>query len=462
MKIIKKLLMLALTGLFVTIMAGYVPAFAQGGDVQKKFKQAELDQMLAPVALYPDDLLTPILIAATYPLEVVQADRWVRQNKSLKGDALKKALEKQSWDINVKTLTAFPDVLKMMSDKLEWTQNLGDAFLAQQKEVLDTVQKLRAKAVAQGALKSSKEQTVKKEGDIITIQPANPQVVYVPVYNPSVVYGTWAHPAYPPYPVYVVPPGAVAFTFTVGVAVGAAWGGYHHDWHRGVVYPPPHHPPPPGGPHPPPPPGGPHPPGGGIKPPPPPGGPHPPPSGATPPPPAGPKPPPQGAKQQQPPSGGSKPPQAGQQPPPPGGQQPSAAKAGTPQAGGQAKTEQWKHNPEHRQGVSYRDQGSRDTYAPTNNASVDSRKSNRGYDKSAGRAATDSKTGKQTSSSRKGGSESAFGSADRGKDVRQQSDRGRSSRESMNAGGGGLFGSGSSRGEQSFGGGGGRRGGGRR
>ncbi len=201
------------------------------------FKQEELDQLLAPIALYPDDLLTQILMASTYPLEVVQAERWVKQNKSLKGDALKAALEKQPWDDSVKALVPFPDVLTMMSEKLEWTQKLGDAFLAQQKDVMDTVQKLRRKAAEAGNLKSSKEQEVKKEGDIIIIEPANPQVVYVPAYNPTVVYGAWWYPAYPPYPVYAYPPGAALFTFTMGVAIGAAWYGHgcHADYHGGTV-----------------------------------------------------------------------------------------------------------------------------------------------------------------------------------------------------------------------------------
>jgi len=205
------------------------------------FKQEELDQMLAPIALYPDSLLAQILMASTYPLEVVQASRWATQNKDLKGDALTAALEKQPWDPSVKSLVNFPQVLQMMNDKLDWTQKLGDAFLAQEKEVMDTIQRLRAKAYAEGNLKTTKEQTVivEKDPQTIIIQPANPQVVYVPTYNPTVVYGVWAYPAYPPYPVY--PPGYVAttaaFSFAAGVAVGAAWGyGWGHcDWHGGDV-----------------------------------------------------------------------------------------------------------------------------------------------------------------------------------------------------------------------------------
>jgi hypothetical protein len=189
-------------------------------------KQEELDQIAAPIALYPDSLVSQILIASTYPLEVVQADRFAKQNASLKGDALTKALESQTWDPSVKSLVNFPQVLTMMSEKLDWTQKLGDAFLAQEKAVMDTIQSLRTKAQAAGNLKTTKEQTVIVEEKIIKIEPASPQVIYVPTYNPTVVYGAWPYPAYPPYSYY--PPGYVAttaaFSFAAGVAMGAAWG----------------------------------------------------------------------------------------------------------------------------------------------------------------------------------------------------------------------------------------------
>ena len=213
-------------------------AFSQDQGGAQKFKQEELDQMLAPIALYPDSLLTQILMASTYPLEVVQAERWAKQNKDMKGDALAKALEAQSWDPSVKSLVNFPQVLTMMNEKLDWTQKLGDAFLAQQKDVMNTVQKLRAKAQAAGNLKTTKEQVVKVEQQIIIIEPASPQVVYVPAYNPTVIYGAWWYPAYPPY--YYYPPGYVSapvVAFTAGVAVGAAWGYAwgHANWHGGDV-----------------------------------------------------------------------------------------------------------------------------------------------------------------------------------------------------------------------------------
>jgi Protein of unknown function (DUF3300) len=197
----------------------------QSGDVAT-FKQEELDQILAPIALYPDPLVSQVLIASTYPLEVVQADRFAQQNKNLKGDALTKALEAQNWDPSVKSLVNFPQVLTMMSEKLDWTQKLGDAFLEQQKDVMDTIQSLRAKAEAAGNLKTSQEQKVIVEEKIIRIEPANPQVIYVPAYNPTVVYGAWPYPAYPPY--YYYPPGYVAarsaFWFAAGVGLSAAWG----------------------------------------------------------------------------------------------------------------------------------------------------------------------------------------------------------------------------------------------
>lgn len=210
------------------IMLLVVPpgAWAQDAAKTAAVKQEELDQLLAPIALYPDSLVAQILMASTYPLEIVHADRFAKQNKNLKGDALTKALETQTWDPSVKSLVNFPQVLAMMSEKLDMTQKLGDAFLADQKAVMSTIQNLRAKAQAAGHLKTTKEQTVIVEQKIIKIEPANPQVVYVPVYNPTIVYGPWWYPAYPPY--YYYPPGYVVtpapYAFVAGVALGVAWG----------------------------------------------------------------------------------------------------------------------------------------------------------------------------------------------------------------------------------------------
>jgi hypothetical protein len=187
-------------------------------------------------------VLSQVLMACTYPLEIVQADRWLDQNKSLKGDALAVALEKQTWDASVKSLVNFPQVLKMLDEKIERTIKLGDAFLADQKRVMDTVQKLRGKAQEAGNLKSSSEQTVTVDNSggtqVIVIQPTNPEVIYVPTYNPTVVYGTWWYPSYPPY--YYYPPGYVArpgLWFGAGVAVGVAWGYAwgNCNWHGGDV-----------------------------------------------------------------------------------------------------------------------------------------------------------------------------------------------------------------------------------
>lgn len=204
----------------------------EGGATQ--FKKEEIEQLVAPIALYPDALVAQILMASTYPLEIVTAARWSKANPGVKDKALEDAMQKQTWDPSVKSLTAFPSVLAMLNDKLDMTQKLGDAFLGQQKDVMAAIQTLRAKADKAGNLKSGKEQkvtTTQQDGQtVIVIEPTNPQVVYVPTYNPTVVYGPWPYAAYPPY--YYYPPGysagSVFFAFTVGVAVGnAMWGGCH-------------------------------------------------------------------------------------------------------------------------------------------------------------------------------------------------------------------------------------------
>src|SRR5690349_2060385 len=182
-------------------------------------KPAELDALVAPIALYPDPLLAQVMMASTYPLEVVQADRWVSEKKKLKPDALKAEAEKQGWDDSVKGLVATPSVLSMMSSKLDWTQKLGDAVLAQQPDVMDAIQRLRARAQASGKLVSTKEQTVTYRaaeggsgqvnsggsaaggggGQVIAIEATNPDTLYVPYYDPAVVYGDWPYPEYPAY-----------------------------------------------------------------------------------------------------------------------------------------------------------------------------------------------------------------------------------------------------------------------
>jgi hypothetical protein len=231
----------ALIGLLVFLMAVPAPVFAQ--NYIPVFKQEELDQILAPIALYPDSLLAQILMASTYPIEVVQADRWVRANRGLPPEALNDALDRQSWDPSVKALVPFPNILSMMSEKIDWTQQVGDAFLAQEPDVMESIQRLRERAYLAGNLRSSQQLAVSRQGGIIVIEPANPQVVYVPVYSPVVVYGRWRYPAYPPAVIYPYPPpGAVIaagiITFGVGIAIASAWnhGWGHWDWGHRHVY----------------------------------------------------------------------------------------------------------------------------------------------------------------------------------------------------------------------------------
>ena len=223
--------------------AAPTPAAPAPDQSQQLLKPEELDQLVAPIALYPDTLLAEILMASTYPLEVVQADRWATENKNLKGDQLKAAVEKQSWDDSVKSLVATPSVLSMMSQKLDWTQKLGDAVLAQQPDVMDAVQRLRAKAQANNKLTSTKEQKVtvtQQQGrDVIVIEPTVPDTIYVPYYDPGVVYGAWPYASYPPYyfpPPYGYVPGAILATgiaFGAGYALGR-WASGGRYWGGGV------------------------------------------------------------------------------------------------------------------------------------------------------------------------------------------------------------------------------------
>jgi hypothetical protein len=229
--------------LVAAILAITVPAFAQqqaaapaaqaapAPATAKTFSQQELDELLAPIALYPDALLAQVLMASTYPLQVVEAARWVKSNPGLKDKQLEEALKDQAWDPAVKALTTLPQVLTMMNEKLDWTQKLGDAVLAQQADVMKTAQALRKKAEAAGNLKSTPEQKVKTEQQngqtVYIIESAKPETVYVPTYNPATIYGSWWYPYPPPY--YYYPPGYVAgaaFWFSAGVIVGGAiWGG---------------------------------------------------------------------------------------------------------------------------------------------------------------------------------------------------------------------------------------------
>jgi hypothetical protein len=191
----------------------------------------QLQQLVAPIALYPDSLVAQILAATTFPAEVVEADRWVQAHPDLKGDDLAKAVDQQPWDPSVKALTAFPTVLGNMDKNISWTSSLGDAYYNQQQDVMDAIQVMRQKAQSAGNLKSTEQQTVQTQGSTIVIQPANPQVVYVPAYDPWVVYGgpIVAWPGWYPYPgIWYAGP-----YLSFGVGFGIGWfGGYGWGWHN--------------------------------------------------------------------------------------------------------------------------------------------------------------------------------------------------------------------------------------
>ena len=215
---------------------------AQAAQDAPKIPGDQLDSLVAPIALYPDPLLSQTLVASTYPLELIQLQQWLDKNKNLKAKALTDAVTKQPWDPSVQAMAALPDVVKRLADDIQWTTDLGNAFLAQQSDVMDAVQRMRKKAQGTGALKSNQQMKVETEvvesKTVIVVQQTNPEVVYVPSYNPTVVYGAPIYP-YPPiyYPPYYPSTGAViaasAISFGVGVAIGAAWGGGGWGWNSG-------------------------------------------------------------------------------------------------------------------------------------------------------------------------------------------------------------------------------------
>jgi len=216
---------------------------------QPAFSQEQIEQMVAPIALYPDALLVQVLMSSTYPLEIVQASRWVKKNPDLKGEALDSALLDEPWDPSVKTMVMFPTVLARMNDNLDWTQDLGDAFLGQEADVMDAVQTLRKEAQKTGALKDTEQQKVVVEKETIVVQPADPQTVYVPTYDPSQVYGTPApstvyYPTVYQQPVYTSTSSSDQWvSFGVGALVGGLltaailWDDHdHHVYHYGPSY----------------------------------------------------------------------------------------------------------------------------------------------------------------------------------------------------------------------------------
>lgn len=195
-----------------------------------KIPPDQLDSLVAPIALYPDPLLAQVLAAATYPLEIIQLQQWIDKNKGLKDKALADAVAKESWDPSIQALAALPDVVNRLANDIQWTTDLGNAFLVQQSEVMDAVQRMRKRAQDKGNLKSTEQQNVEtrviESKPVIIVEQANPQVVYVPSYDPLYVYG----PAIYPYPPIYYPPvgyyaAGMAISFGVGVAMGAFWSG---------------------------------------------------------------------------------------------------------------------------------------------------------------------------------------------------------------------------------------------
>lgn len=206
------------------------PPGASGQQEAAKIPPDQLDSLVAPIALYPDPMLAQVLAASTYPLEIIQLQQWLAKNKDLKDKALVDAVSKQPWDPSIQGLAALPEVVKRLADDIQWTTDLGNAFLAQQSDVMEAVQRMRKKAKDAGNLKSTEQQKVEtkvvESKQVVVIEQSNPQVVYVPSYNPVVVYGP---PVYPYPPISYPPPGyyaaGVAISFGVGLAMGAAWGG---------------------------------------------------------------------------------------------------------------------------------------------------------------------------------------------------------------------------------------------
>lgn len=203
----------------------------------------QLQQLVAPIALYPDSLLAQILAASTFPTQVVEADRWLQAHPELKGDDLAKAVDQQSWDPSVKALTAFPTVLGNMDKNISWTSELGDSYFNQEQDVMDAIQLMRQKAEQAGNLKDTPQQKVETEGSNIAIEPASPDVVYVPAYDPWLVYGypIVAWPGWYPYPGIWF--GGPSLFFGVGFGIGFfggfgwGWGHWGFDWgNRAVLF----------------------------------------------------------------------------------------------------------------------------------------------------------------------------------------------------------------------------------
>jgi hypothetical protein len=233
MKTLAKRTGILLLGLLTAASAAFGQAPAPQG--RPAFTQPELEQMLAPIALYPDTLLSQVLISATYPLEVVQAARWSRSFPGLRGDDAVRAVDDRDWDPGVKSLVAFPQVLQMMDERLEWTERVGDAFLAQEDQVMQEVQELRRKANAAGNLASNAEMVVQRQGSDLVIEPPTPEEMYVPYYDPRTMYGDWQWPDYQPeywapWAGYSYSPGGFGWGVGIPVSVGFFFSTF--DWPR--------------------------------------------------------------------------------------------------------------------------------------------------------------------------------------------------------------------------------------
>jgi hypothetical protein len=213
--------------IFCTLIVPGAATLAQNGPPAPQstplLSPDQLDNLVAPIALYPDPLLAQVLAASTYPLEIIEAQQWLNQNRGLSGQALIDAAKRQNWDPSVAALVAFPDALTLLSGDIQWTTDLGNAFLAQQADVMSAIQRMRARAEQNGRLQSTAQQTVTGDPGAIQIQPANPQVVYVPVYNPVYV---WGPPDWGAYPALWYPPVSYGCGFGVGVLLGGLFAGF--------------------------------------------------------------------------------------------------------------------------------------------------------------------------------------------------------------------------------------------
>src|SRR5215469_15243283 len=227
----------SLTAVMCAVLLVFEPVASAGPQQQseggapeaQRIPNDQLDSLVAPIALYPDPLLAQVLAASTYPLELIQLQQWLGKNKGLKDKALADAVAKQPWDPSVQAMAGLPDVVTKLAENIQWTTDLGNAFLAQQSDVMDAVQRMRKKAQDKGSLKSSEQMKVEtktvESKQMIVVEQANPQVIYVPSYNPTVVYPPPVYPYPPPPPSGWAIAGGMALSFGVGVAMGAMWSG---------------------------------------------------------------------------------------------------------------------------------------------------------------------------------------------------------------------------------------------